>query len=447
MELQFPFAVINPLCAPIDYKNYIQNIKLCSEYIIEKIGRVYENEVLFMAIGAAMEEVYNENKELWEDKQYAQLFPDYIYDHLEKNSTCRATIIIISPNISFKNMIQPLFLQRLPTEMLERIEVKIYYSLFPYYNEQSVINTTRYCETFTTLNIGSNINPFTEIIPTLNDKLFVEQFFINLGNLFNIIEQYGGCILVNSYATFKNSYNGGLGYRLCKGITNLFNYTQINTSVKRLLSEWVYNEQSTKLYVYSTNDISYSYSNNDIHLSEKKLEIQFNSYLNINFNSLIQEKITIDNQTLYISDKYKYDIFKVILSIDNNECYKLRNKCIDYLLIYNIEHREYVNSLKILDELNYIFDKETVYNIYCNLIRYGLANEDNINLITKYNIPKSICDGDYYELLACSKILGININIYNDTNLPILLNGNSTDECDIFLYKINGQYVKYTKHK
>ena len=84
---------------------YIDNIKLLNEYIAEKINRVYQNELLFIAIGAAMEEVYYENKELWDDKQYSQLFPDYIYEHLDRNIECRATIIIISPNNSFKNMI------------------------------------------------------------------------------------------------------------------------------------------------------------------------------------------------------------------------------------------------------------------------------------------------------------------------------------------------------
>lgn len=275
--LTFPFRVLHPLKAPTDYSNYVKEVTRLYNYLDKKKDAVNENEIIFMAIGAAMEEVYYEDKQQWFDYQYKQLFPDYLLNCIINNQKVMVTIIVVAPNRSFKEKIDLLFTKYVDDSILKNVKINVFYTMFPYYNKKYTRNMSKLSDSFNNLNNGWH-NPYERLIATKKDKIFVKKYYDILDTLFCNIEKNGGCVLVNNYATFKNNIGGGLNYMLAKQITKLF-----GANKNRLLCEWKFDPKSTILDIYGTKKkISYDDENSlscklEITCSnELSLDITFN---------------------------------------------------------------------------------------------------------------------------------------------------------------------------
>ena len=112
---------------------------------------VIKNELLFLVIGAVMEEMYyNLDKEI--NNHWRQLFPVFLEKFIDNNYNKKITIIIVSPNKSFSidSFSKPLFMEKTNYKynwvyLADRfygikntlITIRIIYSMFPHFHKKN----------------------------------------------------------------------------------------------------------------------------------------------------------------------------------------------------------------------------------------------------------------------------------------------------------------------
>ena len=98
-----------------------------------------------------------------------------------------------------------------------------------------------------------------DIIQTDEDKNFIEQFYQNLSQMFNMINSKGGIITFFSFAVFNEItvYRKYNEYSMFKEILDLFT---VETEKTRLICRWIFDINNQTMNVYNGRGlISYCY--------------------------------------------------------------------------------------------------------------------------------------------------------------------------------------------
>ncbi len=250
-----------PLSEYNKYKNYNSEVVRLLEYLIKLNGKlnslqsVKNNYILIpFIIGSAMEQAikggYNEPNSFF---QWQQLFPNYINNFIDfyskiDNSSVTVYIIIVSPDIIFSNeyTYDPLFTlflyefkkiaknKYIYTSQNVTIKINIFNCPLPSIdNRKDVydkINNmlTKFNDSFTELGIDSYNQ-------TVDDINFINNFYLELENLYKKNNYENINIIVNSWASFKN-LEGFQNFKMFYKVLELANENNI------LVTEWTYRD-------------------------------------------------------------------------------------------------------------------------------------------------------------------------------------------------------------
>jgi hypothetical protein len=244
--MNFPFYLYpnQILSGYTDYKEYLKETErlyndLCGY-------KSTPNTIFQLIIGAVMEEAKDYNIPI--DEHWRQLLPFYLEHYLETTLNSNVEIYIVSPNIGFKNHIEPTFIKQTSYynwkydkstktyySTTNNIKVHIYYTPFP-----SIDTNNHKIVSFYQKVIGKE--KIEQIIQSCQDIEFIKNFYLELNKKFESIEELNGFVLCNSYAVFRyNSINHEKykSYGLCQDIKKLFKFKP-----NRILSEWTFKKDN-----------------------------------------------------------------------------------------------------------------------------------------------------------------------------------------------------------
>ena len=288
----FPFSGYNKL---IEYNNELKML-----HSIFDSNDVMKNELLFLVIGAVMEEMH---KNLNEDIgiHWRQLFPLFLEKFIDNNYNKKISIIIVSPNKSFSidSFSKPLFMEKTNYKykwiyLADRyygikntlITVRIVYSMFPHNHNKNkkIIKKLKNSELYKNDSLKEKID---KSIQTYNDKKAIDEFYSNLNDYFNKINELGGLVITLSYSVFdSDSINSKLNnYFLFSEIKDLF----INSYNKRILAEWVFELSNYDLNVYNKEFSSLSYVDDKIEIIEIDNNLEICKYLDMDLNEKLKD--------------------------------------------------------------------------------------------------------------------------------------------------------------
>jgi hypothetical protein len=243
----------------IRLNNYINNLL--------NTNAITDNTILYLAIGAAAEELFTDSTndkdtEIYNKyEQYRQLLPLYI-ELAAINHKCPVKIIIISPNSSFENYKDPEFI-----DATNNIFKWVKASNTNYISELYNITVDIFCTPMMCNDLVENkkiipiirqicnaqkINIYEQITndmeQTVEDVIFINNFYLQLSKLFDNVENKGGVIICNSYAVFhfKSNLQKYSDYFMFPEIKKLFE----NKYPQRILSEWRYLMEYNKTIMY-----------------------------------------------------------------------------------------------------------------------------------------------------------------------------------------------------
>lgn len=252
-----------------NYDLYRSETNRLNKFIINLIEQIKFNcdnnikSLISLQLGSAMEDAlanfHTSQSNLF---QYQQLYPNYINNFIICNSNSDAIsetnldansdtnlnkkfvqIIIISPDEIFnKNNFLPFFTKLLPNKFVKinkyeylcqynniTIKINIFNCPFPHFD-----NRTTYISkyNYAIQHLQSNIYNINNFEPTVNDCIFIDNFYLNLDELF----KNNPIIIINSWVSFKNLCSIRNNYNMFPELLKLANKYNI------IATEWDYKD-------------------------------------------------------------------------------------------------------------------------------------------------------------------------------------------------------------
>jgi len=258
-----------------DHDEYLQEIMRLNSYLIEL--KDLENCLLHISIGAAMEEAFeiDDYKDIYKQYyQWRQLLPTHIDYYACANPSFPIRIIILSPNKTFstKHFKEPQFIkytndiyqwESIDQKTFKSKEfdliVKIFCTMMPH---QELERNTQLVKHIKLIDQKENTSYVDKIIQTDEDIEFIKNFYINLQQLIESIEEKKGRITCFSFAVFRGNidlliYND---YEMFNEIKKLF----LINKESRLLCKWIFNMTKHDMIVFGKNNKKINFLDSNI---------------------------------------------------------------------------------------------------------------------------------------------------------------------------------------
>lgn len=413
----YPFAGYN------DIENYNPELIRLNEYINELKSTIGRKVLVHLTLGTAAEELSKE-KRIDVRFQWQQMLPEHIHTLLKNNTEMSIIHIVVSPCNFFKDGdYNPLFTKKAPefewymdekntfrSRKYANYVTKIFYCPMPSSYDYSGLIKKMNSEP-----LIFNKDMIAKIEQTNDDKFFIDMFYYNMHQLFNIVNSYNGYVSCFSYAVFnadtiKASFSD---YYLFREIKELF-MDDYETS-NRILAEWVYRVETFVMIIHNTRSTKkfFSYISPFL-LSKSTLKSDNIQYLTINKDVHINDMMKLVEFTPSImSNKIEItDSLYKCLGITNNE----KIKQMKQIIVNNIKDK-WLSGLIDIDD--YIEKHDVYSNIFTidTYLEYLLNLSDSnigISIRRMLNVPINSHIIDKNEINELSLILKKNIIIINN---------------------------------
>ncbi len=299
-----------------DYKHYRNEVVRLNQFIEELTLDIMKNhsdkEILIpFIIGSSMEDsIYNSNTNKNNYFQISQLFPNYINNFIQSNDNNKfIQVVIISPDAIFSQQFnkKPYFISNVSFEFIQTnlneyiysnenitIKINIFNCPMPCLELRSEA-IIRYDNMINFLdNNYYNINTYKQ---TTYDVEFIEIFYLNLNELFSLINRIHGIkIIINSWVSFKNLDGISNKYNMFPKILELANKYNI------IATEWEFIDEQFFTKIIS----NYKFGNKNFigcHIDYVFDELILPKHV-VNMNFDLNNLFEIDfNSTYYLKKK------------------------------------------------------------------------------------------------------------------------------------------------
>jgi hypothetical protein len=422
--LNWPFFTYpgTPMHGYQKYITYRMLAKKCHRMIIQCSRDINKQQLFQLSIGALNEELQIYLPDSAYDFQYQQLSPYHITNYLIKGGS--VIHFIISPNNSFNTIdsvdysssfSEPFFIKLTKTQfdwgdpvissdgMINYSSKKYDYNIFIFCTmmpsidpqNKSIIDRVSSKGEF----MKEKIMPY---IQTEIDKVFVNQFYIDLQKLITNVVSFGGIFICFSFVVFNELTDNSKykNYALFSEIKNLFTTHPKST----ILAEWTFRRGVYLMKHFKGYDSSGTISISDKYISYVvpdsvfkdgyQIIISDNEYLLIPSKEFIDCHETSNNMSYYSDDIiYKYS---KMLNISNNTTNYL-HKDISQLIEEDVKDiciciikkefsiniiQQYISEFNIFNYKKICDYDDKIVDIYLKLISGDiyLANKHNINI-------------------------------------------------------------------